>query len=167
MLANPPQRSMGCLGLLFMRNNFQRARRRWHANAISNLAEGLMNLSNFVAKSGRRGDRSQVRILSPRDQSLSAKKMKFFRQLVAGLTIVCAATAAAQSSPSPASATPSASTPAAVEPPSLIPPNILPGPGAAALPQLPSGPDLQTLNALFKQSSLGKAADEHRLHFSY
>ena len=164
MLANPPQRSMGCLGLLFMRNNFQGVRRRWHANAISNLAEGLMNLSNFVAKSGRRGDRSQVRILSPRDRSLSAKKMKFFRQLVAGLTIVCAATAAAQSSPSPASATPSASTPAAVEPPSLIPPNILPGPGAAALPQLPSGPDLQTLNALFKQSSLGKAADEHRLH---
>ncbi len=51
-----------------------------------------------------------------------------------------------------------------VEPPSLIPPNTLPGPDAASLPQPPGAADLQLLNSLFKQSSLGKTADEHRLH---
>jgi hypothetical protein len=102
--------------------------------------------------------------------------MKFFRQLIVGFAIASAASAEAQSSPSPAStpapaisaeiaAADAALSPSAtdsVEPPSLIPPNILPAP--AALPQIPAGPDLQKLNALFKQSSLGKAADEHRLH---
>jgi hypothetical protein len=104
--------------------------------------------------------------------------MRFFRQLVAGLAIVSATLAGAQSSPGPANtpdsaagaetaaaeAAPSPSATVSVEPPSLIPPNILPGPGAAALPQIPAGTDLQMLNALFKQSSLGKAADEYRLH---
>ena len=51
-----------------------------------------------------------------------------------------------------------------VEPPSIIPPNTLPGPGAATLPQIPSAPELQQLSDLFKQSSLGKEGDEHRLH---
>jgi len=135
-----------------------------------------MNLLSSIPKSGRRGDRSQVRIPSPRGQSLGAKKMKCFRQLIAGFAIAAATSAGAQSSPSPAStpapsvsaeiaaaeAAPSPSATVSVEPPSLIPPNILPDP--AALPQIPAGPDLQKLNALFKQSSLGKAADEHRLH---
>jgi hypothetical protein len=102
--------------------------------------------------------------------------MRFFRQLVAGLAIVSATSAGAQSSPSPAStptpavsaettaaeAEPSPAATVSVEPPSLIPPNILPAP--AALPQVPAGADLQMLNALFKQSSLGKVADEYRLH---
>ena len=52
--------------------------------------------------------------------------------------------------------------PESVEPPSLIPPNILPPPGT--LPEIPSAPELQQLSTLFKQSSLGKAADEYRLH---
>jgi hypothetical protein len=51
-----------------------------------------------------------------------------------------------------------------IEPASIIPPNNLPGPGAAALPAIPAAPELQLLNQLFKQSSLGKEADEHRLH---
>jgi hypothetical protein len=137
-----------------------------------------MNLTNFVAKSGGRGDRSQVPILSPQAQSLSTKKMKFFQQLITSLALVSAISAAAQSSPSPAKtaaqaasaetaaalAAPSPSATAPIEPPSLIPPNSLPGPGAAAFPKIPSGPDLQMLDALFKQTSLGKAADEYRLH---
>ena len=106
---------------------------------------------------------------------LFAKKMKFVSLLIVGLALTGAIWAEAQSSPSPenpsaqassaeAAAVPSPSATVAVEPPSLIPPNILPPPGPAALPQIPSEPDLQTLNALFKQTSLGKAADEHRLH---
>lgn len=51
-----------------------------------------------------------------------------------------------------------------VEPPSLIPANILPGPGAASLPKVPPSPDLNLLNDLFKQTTLGQVADEHRLH---
>jgi hypothetical protein len=104
--------------------------------------------------------------------------MNFFRQLIAGLALASATCAVAQSSPSPTissaaptssesapdAAAPSPSATVAVEPPSLIPPNILPGPGPAALPHIPSGPDLQTLNTFFKQTSLGKTADEHRLH---
>ncbi len=109
---------------------------------------------------------------------MSAHAMKFLRRLIAGLAIAGATWAGAQSSPGPgntsAEATgagttaalpePSPSATIAVEPPSLIPPNILPGAGADALPKIPAAPDLPTLNALFKQSSLGKAADEHRLH---
>jgi hypothetical protein len=51
-----------------------------------------------------------------------------------------------------------------IEPASIIPPNMLPGPDTGALPQLPASPELQQLNELFKRSSLGRAADEHRLH---
>ena len=103
--------------------------------------------------------------------------MKFIRRLVAVLAIVSATSTGAQS-PSPANApapaasaeaasvvaTPSPSATVSVEPASLIPPNILPASGATALPQIPAGPDLQMLNTLFKQTSLGKVADEHRLH---
>ncbi|MBA3831183.1 MAG: hypothetical protein H0X34_04690 [Chthoniobacterales bacterium] len=53
---------------------------------------------------------------------------------------------------------------APIEPPSLIPPNSLPGPDAASLPLAPAAPELQQLLDLFKKSSLGKTADEHRLH---
>ena len=67
-----------------------------------------------------------------------------------------AETAAAEAAPSPSA------TAAEVEPPSLIPPNILPAP--ASLPPIPAAPDLGQLNSFFKQTSLGKAADEHRLH---
>ncbi len=51
-----------------------------------------------------------------------------------------------------------------VEPASIIPPNTLPGPDLGSVPQIPAAPELQKLNELFKRSSLGQAADEHRLH---
>ncbi len=97
--------------------------------------------------------------------------MNVFQQIGIGAMMGLATLSLAQS-PSNTSAqatdaqlaTPSPSPTAPIEPPSLIPPNILPGPGAGALPQIPAAADLQMLNALFKQSSLGKAADEHLLH---
>ena len=106
--------------------------------------------------------------------------MKRFRQPLAVAVSVIAISARAQS-PTPESvqapalpagspdvtsleATPSPSATVSVEPPSLIPPNILPGPGSGALPQIPAGPDLQKLNDVFKQTTLGKVADEYRLH---
>ncbi len=52
---------------------------------------------------------------------------------------------------------------APIEPASIIPPNTLPGPDAASLPKIPASPELEQLSTLFKQSSLGKAADAHRL----
>src|SRR5262249_25377287 len=91
------------------------------------------------------------------------------------LAVVAAVKLAAQSptpanSPTPATnastnlpeATPSPSATAPIEPPSLIPENILPAPNA--LPKVPMTPDLEALNAFFKQTSLGKQADEQRLH---
>ncbi len=66
-----------------------------------------------------------------------------------------AQTAAADPAPSPSATAP-------VEPPSLIPPNILLAP--ASLPKAPTAPELDLLNSYFKSTSLGKAADEHRLH---
>lgn len=68
---------------------------------------------------------------------------------------------AANAQISAALAAPSPSATAPIEPPSLIPQNILPAPGA--LPKIPPGPDLEQLSKFFKQTSLGKAADEHRL----
>jgi hypothetical protein len=107
------------------------------------------------------------------------EQMKIFRQLVAVAVIVIAISAGGQSpapdfaqTPAPAAsqnvtsvdATPSPSATVSVEPPSLVPPNILPGPGGGGLPQIPAGPDLQKLNEVFKQTTLGKVADEYRLH---
>ena len=80
-----------------------------------------------------------------------------------------------QSSPSPANspaptantqaaastASPSPSATVTIQPPSLIPPNILPAPDP--LPKIPVTQELQQLNDFFKTTSLGKAADEHRL----
>ncbi len=66
-----------------------------------------------------------------------------------------AETAAAAAAPSPSAAVP-------VEPPSLIPPNILPPP--LSLPKTPVAPEIELLNSYFKSTSLGKKADEHRLH---
>ena len=91
------------------------------------------------------------------------------------LAVVAAVKLAAQS-PTPANspaqttnapsnipeATPSPSPTAPIEPPSLIPENILPAPNA--LPKIPVTPNLEALNAFFKQTSLGKEADEQRLH---
>jgi len=102
--------------------------------------------------------------------------MKFLPHFAAALMIAAAGVARAQSSPSPDNtsaqaanaqlaasvATPSPSATAAVEPPSLIPPNILPAPNS--LPPIPAAPELELLNSFFKTTSLGKAADEHRLH---
>ncbi len=68
--------------------------------------------------------------------------------------------AKAQEATAVAAPSPSATVP--VEPPSLIPPNTLPAPDA--LPQIPAAPELEILNSYFKSTSLGKAADEHRLH---
>lgn len=98
--------------------------------------------------------------------------MKFALVLILASTV----SLQAQSSPSPdntsaqaaeaqlaaSEAAPSPAPTVAVEPPSLIPPNILPAP--ELLPPMPTAPELQQLGTLFKQSSLGKAADEYRLH---
>ena len=69
---------------------------------------------------------------------------------------------AANAQEATAAAAPSPSATVPVEPPSLIPPNTLPAPDA--LPQIPAAPELEILNSYFKSTSLGKAADEHRLH---
>ena len=98
--------------------------------------------------------------------------MNFFRLILLSLTIA-PTVLRAQSPPAPndnsspapkaeISPAPSPSASAAVEPPSLIPPDILSAP--ASLPPIPAAPDLGQLNSFFKQTSLGKAADEHRLH---
>jgi hypothetical protein len=104
-------------------------------------------------------------------------KRKFGALLLCALPILFAAALCGQSpAPGPANtpaqtrsaelpsvlpeASPSPTAP--IEPPSLIPPNILPPPGA--LPKVPAAPELQMLNDLFKQTSLGKLADEKRLH---
>jgi len=105
--------------------------------------------------------------------------MKRLRQLFV-IALVVAATSTGAQSPTPDSAqgplpagspavtsleaSPSPSPTVSVEPPSLIPPNILPGPGGGALPQIPAGPDLKMLNDYFKKTTLGKVADEYRLH---
>ncbi len=72
------------------------------------------------------------------------------------------AQAAAALNATSTAAAPSPSVTESIEPPSLIPPNILPAPGS--LPAVPNAPELQQLTTLFKQSSLGKVGDEHRLH---
>lgn len=59
-------------------------------------------------------------------------------------------------------AAPSPSATVSIEPPSLIPPNILPPP--LSLPNTPAAPEIALLNSYFKSTSLGKKADEHRLH---
>jgi hypothetical protein len=101
--------------------------------------------------------------------------MKFLFTFVSALVFAATVPVRAQSTPNPdntseqaanaktstAIAAPSPSPTAPIEPPSLIPSNILPG--AAELPNIPVAPDLQQLNSFFKQTSLGKAADEHRL----
>ncbi len=66
-----------------------------------------------------------------------------------------AETAAAAAAPSPSATAP-------VEPPSLIPANILPPP--LSLPKTPDAPEIEKLNSYFKSTSLGKKADEYRLH---
>jgi hypothetical protein len=107
---------------------------------------------------------------------LESGAMNFFPYVVLVFTVAVAGTARAQPSPSPdrtsaqaadaqpaaSTASPSPSATVAVEPPSLIPPNILPPPDS--LPQIPAAQELQQLNAFFKTTSLGKVADEHRLH---
>ncbi len=69
---------------------------------------------------------------------------------------------AANTEAAAAAAAPSPSATAPVEPPSLIPPNILPA--LETLPKIPAAPELELLNSYFKSTSLGKKADEHRLH---
>ncbi|MGI8955327.1 MAG: hypothetical protein ACR2II_00210 [Chthoniobacterales bacterium] len=102
--------------------------------------------------------------------------MRFLPHLIFLSVIAGSGTVLAQSSPGPdntsaqaasaqtaaADAAPSPSAIAPVEPLSLIPPNILPAP--ASLPKAPTAPELDLLNSYFKSTSLGKAADEHRLH---
>ncbi|HEY3662063.1 MAG TPA: hypothetical protein VGL24_02815 [Chthoniobacterales bacterium] len=102
--------------------------------------------------------------------------MRFLPHLIFLSVLAGSGAALAQSSPGPdntsvqaanaetatADAAPSPSATAPVEPPSLIPPNILPAP--ASLPKAPAAPELDLLNSYFKSTSLGKAADEHRLH---
>ncbi|CAN5456222.1 hypothetical protein BH20VER3_BH20VER3_10400 [soil metagenome] len=98
------------------------------------------------------------------------------KHFVLALSLAFVSPAAGQSSPAPTNtsaqaakaqmatseAAPSPSATVPVEPPSLIPPNILPPSGT--LSEAPSAPQLEQLNTFFKQTSMGKAADEHRLH---
>ena len=102
--------------------------------------------------------------------------MNFLLYLILVFTVAAAGTTRAQSSPSPdnssaqganaqtvaSTASPSPSATVTIEPPSLIPPNILPG--ADSLPKIPAAQELEQLNAFFKTTSLGKLADEYRLH---
>src|SRR6266478_2506645 len=85
-----------------MKKNFLPVQPQLRENAISRPAVDAMNLISSLSKSGRRGDRSQVQILSPRVQTLFTKTMKF-SQLVAVLAIACAPSVGAQS-PSPVNA---------------------------------------------------------------
>ena len=112
------------------------------------------------------------RFQEKREAALAAAARQFNLQVV--LLFAASGTARAQSSPPPdespaqtantqaAASTASPSPTVPIEPPSLIPPNILPAPDS--LPKIPAAHELQQLNAFFKQTSLGKAADEHRLH---
>jgi hypothetical protein len=58
----------------------------------------------------------------------------------------------------------SSPSPSPVAPPELILPNLLPPPGTIPPVEGPISPDLEQLNQIFKQTTLGKAADEYRLH---
>jgi hypothetical protein len=107
---------------------------------------------------------------------LESGAMNFFPYVVLIFIVAAAGTARAQSSPSPDSssaqganaqmaastASPSPSATIAIEPPTLIPPNILPAPDS--LPKIPAAQELEQLNAFFKTASMGRLADEHRLH---
>jgi hypothetical protein len=143
-------------------------------NVTSKPAVDVMNLTSSIVRSGRRADRSQVQILSPRGRKSCA--MNFLPHIFFLLTFGAAGIAQAQSSPSPddssaqtantqtvaATVSPSPSATVSIEPPSLIPPNILPAPDS--LPKIPPAQELQQLNEFFKKTSRGKVADEHRLH---
>jgi hypothetical protein len=157
-----------------MKRNSLPVRQQPRENVTSKPAVDVMNLTSFIARSGRRGDRSQVQILSPRCQKSCA--MNFLRHVFFLLALGAAGVVQAQSSPSPgdssaqtantpmaaSTASPSPSATVSIEPPSLIPPNILPAPDS--LPKIPAAQELQQLNEFFKKTSLGKVADEHRLH---
>ena len=143
-------------------------------NITSKPTVDMTNLTSFIARSGRPGDRSQVQILSTR--CLKACAMNFLPHVFFLLALGAADVAQAQSSPTPddhsaqtANAqmapftpSPSPSATVSIEPPSLIPPNILPA--ADSLPKIRATQELQQLNEFFKKTSLGKVADEHRLH---
>lgn len=152
--ANLPPPNMAFHGLLFIKNHSPRGPQQARANAISKPAVVAMNsidstyravaaslLGAMLLFTSAAAVSAQIPV-SPDNTNAQAVRAE---QSTADLP-----------HPSP--------TIAPIEPPSLIPPNTLPGPGAAALPQIPSAPELDQLNALFRQTSLGKAADEHRLH---
>ncbi len=156
-----------------MKRNFLRVRQQPRESVTSRQAADAMNLTSLIAKSGCRGIRSQVQILSPQCRNSCA--LNFLPHLLLVFVLAAAGTARAQSSPSPAgssaqianppaadTAAPSPSATVPIEPPSLIPPNILPAPNS--LPKIPVTEELQLLNAFFKTTSLGKVADEYRLH---
>ena len=161
-------------GFSFMKRNSLPVRQQPRENVTSKPAVDVMNLTSFIVRSGRRGDRSQVQIPSPR--CLKSCAMNFLPHVFFLLALGAADIAQAQSSPSPddrsaqtanaqmapSTASPSPSATVSIEPPSLIPPNILPAPDS--LPKIPATQELQQLNEFFKKTSLGKVADEHRLH---
>jgi hypothetical protein len=115
----------------------------------------------------------------PRENLISgppATAVTFLPHVLLVMLLVAAGITRTQSSPSPddgsvekskaevaaSTAAPSPSATVAIEPPSLIPPNILPAPDS--LPKIPVSQELQQLSEFFKKTSLGKVADEHRLH---
>ncbi len=135
-----------------------------------------MNLTSSISKSCRCGDK--VAGSTPVTLSVKHREMNVIQRLSFGAMLLGAVTVLAQSPSNPDNTSAQAAqaqestaeiptvspTVAPIEPPSLIPPNSLPGPDAASLPQTPPAPELQQLIDLFKKSSLGKTADEHRLH---
>src|SRR5262245_36893624 len=159
--------------VIYDRNSLP-VRQQPRENLTSKSAVDVMNLASFIVRSGRRGDSSQLQILSLR--FLKSCAMNFLPLVFFLLALGAADIIQAQSSPSPddrsaqaaneqmalSTASPSPSATVSIEPPSLIPPNILPAPDS--LPKIPASQGLQELNEFFKKTSLGKVADEHRLH---
>lgn len=171
-----------------MKNNFPTAPPPWLVSATSKQAPDALNSISCSDESGRRGDRSQVRFLSFPACPLRTMKKNAVRRgafLLMPLLLLLSAAAVRAQTPTPLrtpasvdntdaqavraeEATAEIPVPSPtivpVEPASIIPPNSLPGPGAATLPKIPAAPELEQLNQLFQRTSLGKQADEHRLH---
>ena len=151
-----------------MKKNFLRVRQQPRENVISRPAADAMNSTSSIPKSGRRGDRSQVQILSPQmPEFLGA--LNFLPHLLLVLVLAAAGPAGrnrlhllpagsgGQTANPPAAdtAAPSPSATVPIEPPSLIPPNILPAPDS--LPQIPATAGVGAAQRIFQGNFPGKS----------
>src|SRR5437764_145262 len=75
MEGNRRRRSMGFRGLCFTSKILLLELQPWHENGITRVGEVAMNSISY--RSGRRGDRSQVQILSPRPPSNESDEIFF------------------------------------------------------------------------------------------